>query len=59
MSKGVQSLETNGAPEIMTTFLASPVTAVVSAARVVTVVWVPPEPPVVLKVVLAMKGRYM
>jgi len=34
-------------PEIMTIFFAVPVTAAVNAARVVTVVVVPPTPPVV------------
>lgn len=36
-------------PEMITIFLAVPVTAEVRAARVVTVVVVPPDPPDVLK----------
>jgi hypothetical protein len=36
-------------PEMTTIFFAVPVTAEVRAARVVTVVVVPPDPPVVLR----------
>lgn len=45
-------------PEMTTIFLAEPVRAVVSASSVVTVVTLPPEPPVVL-VMTVISYRYV